>query len=50
MAPVPFRGKRTTSDMIAYSAEVLARVKGISAQELIDRTRENAMRLFNISL
>lgn len=50
MAPVPFRGKRTTSDMIAYSAEALAQVKGVSAQELVDQTRENAMRLFKIEL
>lgn len=48
MAPVPFRGKRTTSDMIAYSAEVLAQIKGISAQELVDITRENAKRMYRI--
>ena len=48
MAPVPFRGKRTTSDMIAYSAEVLAQIKGVSTQELIDITRENAKRLYRI--
>lgn len=48
MAPVPFRGKRTTSDMIAYTAEAIAAVKGIPAQELVDQTRENAMRLFRI--
>ena len=49
MAPVPFRGKRTTSDMIAYSAQALAQVKGISAQVLVDHAKENALRLFRIA-
>lgn len=48
MAPVPFRGKRNDSSLIPYSAEKLAEIKGISVQELLDRTDENAKRLFNI--
>jgi len=46
MAPVPFRGKRTTSDMIASTAETVARIKGISTQEMIDIARENTKTLF----
>lgn len=46
MAPAPFRGKRTTSDMIASTAETVARIKGISTQEMIDIARENTKRLF----
>lgn len=48
MAPVPFRGKRNSSDLIAYTAEKLAEVKGIGTQELINAANENAQRLFNI--
>ena len=48
MAPVPFRGKRTTSDMIAYTAEAIGRQKGVSAQEVIDAARNNTQRLFSI--
>ncbi len=46
MAPVPYRGKRTTSDMIEKTAETVARVKGVSTQEIIDIARENTIRLF----
>lgn len=48
MAPEPFRGERCRSDMIAYTAEAIARVKGISAQEVIDVARENTKRLFSL--
>ncbi|MEG2813688.1 MAG: TatD family hydrolase, partial [Oscillospiraceae bacterium] len=48
MAPVPFRGQRTTSDMIAKTAEKIAEIKGISTQELIDITNKNARTLFKI--
>lgn len=48
MAPVPHRGKRCTSDMIALTAEKIAEVRGIDTQQLIDITKENAIRLFRI--
>lgn len=48
MAPEPFRGQRTTSDMIEKTAETVARVKGVSVQEMIDIARENTKRLFDI--
>lgn len=48
MAPVPFRGQRTTSDMIAKTAETVAKVKGISTQKIIDIANENTMRLFRL--
>ena len=48
MAPVPHRGKRCTSDMIEFTAAKLAEIKGVTAQELIDITRENAKRLYRI--
>ncbi len=48
MAPVPFRGKRCTSDMIAYVALEACSLSGIPAQQLVDKTNENAKRLFKI--
>lgn len=48
MAPVPYRGKRCTSDMIYYTAEKLAEIKGMTVQELISITCDNAKRLYNI--
>lgn len=48
MAPVPFRGKRSDSSMIAYTAEKAAEVKGVGVQELIDITCENGRRFYSI--
>ena len=48
MAPVPFRGKRCDSSLIAYTAARIAEIRGEDAQTLVDRARENAMRLFGI--
>ena len=48
MAPVPFRGQRNDSSLIAYVAEVAAGVRGVTAGEILDKTRENACTLFNI--
>lgn len=50
MAPAPFRGKRCTSDMIAYTAAKIAEIKGIPTQQMIDLARENTCRLFGIAL
>ncbi len=48
MAPVPFRGKRCTSDMIALTAEKIAEARHCDTQALIDKTRQNAFELFAI--
>ncbi|MDE6666119.1 MAG: TatD family hydrolase [Ruminococcus sp.] len=48
MAPVPFRGKRCDSSMIAFTAEKAAEIKGIPVQEILDITCENAMRFYGI--
>ena len=45
-APVPFRGKRNDSSLIAQTAERIAEIRGEDAQELIDRAAANASRLF----
>ena len=48
MAPVPFRGKRCDSSMLVQTADVIAKVKGISLQELCDITNQNAKTVFQI--
>lgn len=48
MTPVPFRGKRCTSLHIAYTAERLAEIRGVTPQEILDITNENAKRLFSL--
>lgn len=48
MAPVPFRGKRCTSELIAYTAQKLADIKQVPVQQLVDSARENTFRLFQI--
>ncbi len=50
MAPVPFRGKRCDSSMIAYDAAKIAEVRGITAGEVLAAGCENACRLFGIEL
>ena len=46
MAPEPHRGTRNDSRNIRYVAEKIAQIKGITAQEVIDITNENAKKLF----
>ncbi len=48
MAPVPFRGKRCDSSMIAYTATAAAEIKGVETQELIDITCENGKIFYGI--
>lgn len=50
MAPAPFRGKRCSSELIAYVACEAEALSGIDAQKLVDMTNENARRLFGIDL
>ena len=48
LSPVPHRGKRNDSRNIAYTAQRIAAIRGMDAQELIDITTENAKRLYGI--
>lgn len=48
MAPVPHRGEKSHSGMIKYTAEKMAELKGVSAEEMITLACENGRRLFNI--
>lgn len=46
MAPVPHRGERSDSSMIAFTAAKMAEIKGVSTEEMIDIARRNGERLF----
>lgn len=48
LAPVPYRGKRNDSTYLSYVAEEIAQIKGITAEEVISVTEENARQLFGI--
>ena len=48
LSPVPNRGKRNDSRNIAYTAQRIAEIRGMDAQELIDLTAANAKRLYGI--
>lgn len=48
MAPVPYRGMRCDSSMIASTAELIASVRNTDTQTLINRCHENADRLFGL--
>ncbi len=49
LAPVPYRGKRNDSSLIAHTAERIAEIRSIDPQELIDITTKNAKRFYGIS-
>lgn len=49
MAPVPFRGKRNDSSLIAYTAEKIAGIRGVPVQNILNMTRKNAETLYRIT-
>lgn len=48
LAPVPYRGKRNSSLNLPYVAEEIARIKGITTEEVIEVTEKNAMALYRL--
>ena len=48
LTPVPHRGKRNEPAYVRYVAEEIARLKGISYEEVASATTGNARRLFSI--
>lgn len=48
LAPVPNRGKRNDSGMLRYVVQELAALKGITPEEVIRITEENARRFYGI--
>ena len=48
LAPHPYRGQINHSGLVRYTAEKLAEIKGMTAEEIAYITFENASRLFGI--
>ena len=49
LAPVPFRGKRNSSEKLHFVAEEIAALKGITKDEVLEATWENACRFYGIA-
>ena len=49
LAPTPYRGKRNSSAYLPMVVEEIARLRGISPEEVESVTYENAMRLYSIA-
>lgn len=48
LTPEPLRGKTNEPVYVAYTAQKIAEIKGISDEEVIDKTCENTRKFFNI--
>lgn len=48
LTPVPHRGERNYSGYVRYVAEKIAEIKGISFEEVAQKTLENGKLFFNI--
>ncbi len=48
LAPVPHRGKRNNSQNLVYVAEEIAGLKGVSYEEVVRQTTENAKKLYRL--
>lgn len=48
LSPHPLRGKRNESSYVKYVAEQIAELKGISFEEIAEKTSDNAFHLFGI--
>ena len=48
LAPVPNRGKRNSSLNLVYVAEEIAALKGVSYEEVVRQTTENAKKLYRL--
>jgi TatD DNase family protein len=48
LAPVPYRGKQNEPSYVPHVAEEIARLRGISLEDVAEATSENFFRLFNV--
>ena len=48
LAPVPYRGKRNSSLYLPHVVEAMAEIKGMTLEEVIRATTENAKRLYRL--
>ena len=49
LAPTPNRGKRNSSLNLTYVAEEIARIKGITVEEVIEQTEKNAREVYRLN-
>ncbi|KKI91612.1 hydrolase TatD [Bacillus sp. SA1-12] len=49
LTPHPFRGKRNEPSYVKYVAEQIAELRGISYEEVAEKTSDNAKKLFGIT-
>lgn len=48
LTPPPFRGKRNDPSNVRFVAEEIARLKGVSEEEIAEQTKRNAMEVYGI--
>lgn len=48
LAPVPYRGKRNSSLYLPLTAREIARIKGVSYEEVVSQTEINAVKLYRL--
>jgi TatD DNase family protein len=48
LTPVPLRGERNEPLYVTYTAQKIAQLRHIDFQELIHKTSENTIKLFNL--
>jgi len=48
VAPIPFRGELNQPKYVIKIAEKIAKLKGISIEQVLETTFKNAMEFFNI--
>lgn len=46
LAPMPHRGKKNVPAFVIHTAEIVAQIKGVTVDVLMQQTRENAQRTF----
>ncbi|MCF7924024.1 MAG: TatD family hydrolase [Candidatus Izimaplasma sp.] len=49
LSPVPYRGKQNQPRNVEFIAKEIAKIRGLSFQELADRTYDNTVKLFNLT-
>jgi TatD DNase family protein len=49
LSPHPFRGQKNFPKMITYTVEKIAELKGISYEEVVRATTENAFQIFGLT-
>ncbi len=50
LSPVPWRGKRNEPAYVAYTAQKIAELKGITIEEVAEQTSSNTLKLFHYTL